>query len=390
MMIVIYIAVGYLAVTSVILLRNRFHFTPLRETGNLRFDGDAPRVSICVPARNEERNIRRCVESLLQQRYPNLEILVLNDNSTDRTGEILNNIRNTHPESGKLTVLEGRPKPDDWLGKPWACHQLSKHAGGDILIFADADTWFSRHLVERVVRSLGHDVVDMLTVWPKQVLGSFWEKMIIPLVYYALLSLLPVQYVYRNPRWMPGFLAKRFSPLFAAACGQFMAFKKRAYNEIGGHRSVRGKIVEDVELAGHIKRAGFRMRMYYGSQAVSCRMYRSGKEIHHGFRKNFFAGFGYNVSLFVMMAIVQLLVYITPFFLVAWGIFAGNPLLALYSAIPVILVIAHRVLVARWFGWNPLWSLLHPLSVCWFQWLAFVTLKDYLSSNSVNWKGRPV
>ncbi|MDZ7694165.1 MAG: glycosyltransferase family 2 protein [Balneolaceae bacterium] len=390
MIYLMYVACGYLLLTSVILLRNRLNFTSLSNAEPFRFVDDSRKVSICVPARNEERNIEQCIRSALNQTYPNLEVLVLDDHSTDRTSPILQELKKNHPNGDKLILLKGKPKPDDWLGKPWACQQLGEAAEGHILIFADADTWFEKDTVARVVRTMGRDVVDMLTVWPRQKLKSFWEKMLIPLVYYALFSLLPVHYVYRAPRWMPSFLRQKFGPLFVAACGQFMVFKEKTYRAIGGHQSVKQKVVDDVKLAKKIKSAGFKMRMYYGSDSVACRMYRSHKEIKNGFRKNFLAGFGYNLFLFLLMGLLHLAVYVLPTFTFIWSLANLNYSLVAWSLLPILLMLFHRFLTARWFGWNPAWGLLHPISVLWFEWLGFLTVRDYLTNKHTTWKSREI
>lgn len=388
MIYLLYLSTAFLTATSVILLRNRFNFTPLLAASQSKFTGQSPSVSICIPARNEEDTIKRSVKSALCQQYPNLEVLVMDDRSTDDTGAILEELVQNNPE--QLRIFSSRRKPGDWLGKSWACHQLAEVASGEILIFIDADTWLEKDTVARVVRTMGHDVVDLVTVWPRQVLKSFWERMLIPLMYYALLSFLPAHYVSRAPRWMPPFLRKRFLSSFTAACGQFMAFKKEVYQKIGGHASVKNKIVEDVELARNIRKAGFKMKMYYGSRSVACRMYRSGKEIREGFRKNFLAGFGYNLFLFTMTGMLHLAVYVLPFITLFIGIAVRNPSLIWWSVVPVALIYIHRFLLALWFGWNPLYGVLHPFAVLWYQRLALTVLIDYFSGRKPRWKGRPV
>ncbi|MDR8391820.1 glycosyltransferase family 2 protein [Aliifodinibius sp. S!AR15-10] len=371
-------------------MRNRLNFTSLSPAGETRFTDDSPKVSICVPARNEEQNIERSIRSALNQKYEKVEVLVLDDHSTDDTGEILASLKQDQSISDRLVLLRGKPKPDDWLGKPWACQQLGEAADGDIIIFADADTWFDSDTAGRVVRTMGRDVLDMLTVWPRQVLGTFWEKMLIPLVYYALLSLLPVHYVFRSPRWMPPFLWDKFSPLFAAACGQFIAFKRAAYQEVGGHQSVKQKVVDDVELAKKIKLKSYSMRMYYGSQAISCRMYRSNSEIWQGFRKNFLAGFGNNLFLFGLMGLIHLIVYIIPPVLFIGALFSAATGILAWSASAIFLAFSHRFLMARWFAWSYWYGFLHPFSVLWFQVLGITAVKDYLTKTKTEWKGRPV
>ncbi|MDX1670799.1 MAG: glycosyltransferase [Balneolaceae bacterium] len=378
----------YLLTTTTVLLINRSEFTPLLPPDRMEPSGDLPLVSLCVPARNESRSIKRCVDSLLDQTYPNLEIWVLDDRSTDGTTEILNHLAAQRPAD--LHVIHGDPKPDGWLGKPWACHQLSRSAGGSILLFADADTVLEKDTVSRVVASLQQENLDMLTVWPKQQLGTFWEKTVVPLVYHALLTLLPARYVYRDPRWLPRPLRKTFAPMFAAACGQFIAFRSHCYQVIGGHSSVQSRVVEDVELARLVKRAGFRMKMYHGEASISCRMYTDGRELEMGFRKNFLAGFNYRVPLFVMMGLLHLLVFIVPLIGAPIYLAGGQYLLGGGFAAALLLIFFQRFLLAIWFNWNSWYGLLHPLGVLWFIKLAVVSLIDYYWQRTVQWKDRPI
>lgn len=388
MTIILYIVLGYLGVTTIILLLNRKDFTPLLPEHNKIYNEEAPWVSICIPARNEEAVIGDCVRSALKQEYPNLEVLVLNDESTDRTSEILDNI--SESTSKKLNILQGQPKPAGWLGKSWACRQLANHAGGDILIFIDADTRLEKKMAAKVVRSMGHDVVEFLTVWPLQRLVTFWEKTIIPLVYYALLTLLPARYVYKSPKWVPAILDPLVRPRFAAACGQCMAFKRSAYKAIGGHQAVKDKVVEDIALAREIKKRGFKMKMYHGKASITCRMYTSGKEIKEGFSKNFLAGFGHNIPIFLLMALLHLIVFVLPFVLLPVAILQEQLLPAVLAALAVSIILFHRILLARWFDWSTVYSLLHPLGVLWFQKLGLELLIKYFKGEEPGWKGRSI
>lgn len=388
MIYLLYIALGYLLFTSFIFGWNRRTFGGLRTVANYVTPSKTEKISICIPARNEERNIKKCVESALQQNYDNLEVLVLDDNSDDQTPEILNTLKKKYP--GKLAVFKGQPKPGNWLGKPWACHQLSQEADGKILIFIDADVWLHTKTVSRLVRTMGSDVIDFATVWPQQILGTFWEKVLIPLIYYALATLLPVAYVRKNPRWLPKTIRKKVGPLFAAACGQFMAFKRPAYDKIGGHKAVKSDIVEDVALAKAVKKQGLSMDMYHGVGSVFCRMYTSHQEIRDGFRKNFLAGFNFNIPLFVFMSILQAVVFLLPLVTLFYGFFATSISHILISAISIIIVWTHRAILAKWFKWQPSYGLLHALGVIWFQWLGVDVLRDYFGDRSAKWKGRSI
>lgn len=378
------ISILWLLITSLILFRNLFDFGALAAE-NQKSGQSVPMVSICIPARNEESVIERAVSSVLRQTYPNFEVLVLDDDSDDRTPEILSSLSKSH---GELTVIQGQEKPGDWLGKPWACQQLGEAAKGDILIFMDADVWLDSDAVSKTVSAL--ESRDALTVWPKQFTGTFWEQMVIPLIYHSLYTLLPAKYVERKPRWMPEVMHRKLSPEFAAACGQFFAFRKEAYTAIGRHEAVKQAVVEDVELAKNLKRNHQKLKMYHGVGTVNCRMYTSHRELFSGLRKNFFAGFNKNIPFFVLMSVFHLIVFISPVFILLFAVLNGNYPLAVLSVIPLLLITLQRLLLDVRFGWNPTLSLLHPVSVLWYQILGVVSVKDHLSGKKAVWKGREV
>jgi len=385
-------SLAYLLATSLVFLRNRVEFTSLRLHYREPYDGDdsskMPKITVCVPARNEEQNIETVLQSVCSQRYPEFELLVLDDHSDDATPELIQKMKDLYPEI--IKTVQAKEKPDDWLGKPWACQQLGDAASGDLLLFLDADTTLKPGMLNSTAHAFSDHGLDMITVWPQQTLKTFWERMVVPLIYYALLTLLPAIYVYRAPRWLPPFLRKKISPMFAAACGQCIGFTKAAYQKLGGHNSVKDQVVEDVELAKRAKRAGLSLRMFEGVGTISCRMYRSEKEIFSGLRKNFFAGFNRSILLFIFMAILHLVVFVLPFFTLPYSIATASPALLFLSTGSVALILLHRTLLAVWFRWNPAWGFLHAVSVLWFQRLGFVTLLDHLRGKKVKWKGRKV
>ena len=384
MTIIFYITVGYLLFTSLVFLRNLFEFKGLV---NLPSNNDKfiPKVSICIPARNEAPVIERCITSALKQDYENFEVLVFDDESTDGTKQIVQGLSGIIKN---LILIEGSKKPEDWLGKPWACHQLGKAATGDILLFIDADVTLNEHVLQKSVEQLKQ--FDTITIWPQQQLESFWEKMVIPLIYFALWTLLPAIYVQQYPKWLPGSLKTKMSSKFAAACGQFLAFNRRVYEVIGGHEAVKDQVVEDVELAKKIKSMGFTLRMLHGAKSVYCRMYTSHSEIWSGLRKNFFTGFNKNVPLFGVMALVHLLVYVLPFIVLGVGIFKQNAELIIQSSILASIILIQRMTLSALFKWDMLYSLLHPFSVLWYQVLGIQCLIDYFIDKKAVWKGREV
>lgn len=376
----------FLLLTSVVLLRNRISFSPLasEETS----PDSTPLISVCVPARNEEKNLERVLNTILGQSYSNIELLVLDDFSTDATPNIIEQFRQDNP--GVITAVSASAKPNGWLGKPWACQQLADHAKGQYLLFLDADTALRAGMVHQMLNAFSNYDLDMITVWPEQELGSFWEKTVVPLIYYALVTLLPAIYVYRSPRWLPSFLRNQFAARFAAACGQCVGFTRDAYETIGGHQAVKNEVVEDVALSKNAKENGLSLRMFTGVDSISCRMYRSETEIFNGLRKNFFAGFNRSIPLFIFMAVVHLLVFVLPFFAFPFAIYLSDPALLFVSAGSVTLILFHRFILAVWFRWNPIYGFLHPLAVLWYQRLGFYSVLDYLRGKKVLWKGREV
>lgn len=368
------------------MIRNRFELTAIAD--QILADETVPLVSICIPARNEEKTIGTLLHSLSLQKYPHFEVLVLDDHSEDQTVNIVDGFKDSL--SGRLNLLQGKKKPDDWLGKPWACQQLGDKANGEIFLFLDADTLLEGDAIEHIAAAFVNQPADMITVWPRQILGSFWEKCVIPLVYHALLTLLPSIYVWRDPRWMPSFLAPHFRRTFAAANGQCIVFRRDMYQKIGGHSAVRDKIVEDVELAKAVKSAQGRVRMFEGCGAVSCRMYNNQNEMFMGFRKNFLAGFGYSLPLFMLSALLHLIVYLFPWVIFIISLMSGNTVHLWLSATAISLTLIHRFLLSVWFNWDPLYSLLHPLGVLWFQRLGLYSLFDYFTGKKTEWKGRKV
>lgn len=383
MIYILYLGLIYLLATTIVLIRNLFEFEGLKDVTPTPTE-NPPFVSICVPARNEEAVIERCVISALKQNYEYFEVLVLDDSSTDNTSEILSKL------SGiihNLKHIKGSPKPDDWLGKPWACHQLSKAAQGDVLLFIDADVWMEPDAIPNAVELL--KTRDAITVWPQQKLGSFWENMIIPLIYFALFTLLPATYVERSPRWIPRFLKPTLDSKFVVGCGQFFALNRNSYDSIQGHESVKNKVVEDMELARNLKSSSLSIKMLHGVDSVHCRMYKNHTEIWNGFKKNFLAGFG-NIFEFLLMGVVHFLVFLFPIYSLMIGLITDQLILSILSISSLTIITIQHLLLSLKFKWNISFSFLHPISVIWFQLLGIVSIVNKALGRKNNWKGREV
>lgn len=381
-----FVAILYLLMTTYLLFKNHYYVGGLLTAVDSSSMNTGSKVTICIPARNEESTIKRCVTSACRQNHHKFEVLVLDDQSDDATPQLLSALGKRYPKL--LTVYNGSNKPQDWLGKNWACHQLFQKADGKIIVFIDADTFLEPDFIQKTVQTLEKDRLDFATVWPQQQMDTFWEKLLIPMVYHTLLSTLPAKYVSENPRWLPKKLHHKTAPLFAAACGQCMIFTRTAYLECGGHKRVKNNIVEDVAIAKNIKKAGLDMKMFHGLKSITCRMYPSEDEIRNGFRKNFLAGFAYNIPLFLMVSFLHWIVFIFPYIYVVTALFTKNYILLTLSILCCLLIYMQRFYVDLWFGWEKKYSLLHPVGVLWYQFLALLTLTDYFGKRSVTWKER--
>lgn len=372
----------------VVLVRNRLTFRPLVANHASVQSPLLSKVSILIPARNEESVIEQAVIASLRQDWNNIEVIVLNDNSDDTTDLILERLQLQYPQS--LKIIMGRERPTGWLGKPWACQQLGDEATGDILLFIDADTLPSSTLASSVVSDFHINGSGLLTVWPHQVLHSIWEKIIVPLVYYTLLGFLVTDYTRRDPMWMPKPLRNVFRPLFAAANGQCLAMPAKLYRDIGGHKLVRSDVVEDVGIARKVRLLALPVRMYHGIESIRCRMYSNHSEIYSGFRKNFLAGFGGNVVLFLMSAVLHVVVFLVPPVALMLSIATSNDNTSLLWLVAVLIPILQRLLLNHWMRWDSWTAITHMVGVMWFQYLGLVVLFDRLLGRTVTWKGRNV
>lgn len=373
--------------TTLILARNSVQLKPVIPELKDNVSSADGTVTICIPARDEEEVIEDVTLSALRQTDEQTSVIVLNDNSTDQTGEILKRLKDDYPE---LTVINGRSKPDDWLGKPWAAQQLLEQTQSDWVIFVDADTQLQPDFVSGIRFHIARYHLEGFTVWPRQILKSTAEKIIIPMVYYALLTMLNSIYVYRPPRWMPSFIKQKFHPAFAAACGQCMGFNRSALLDIGGFTGVKQKIVDDVELSRLMLYKNHPFRMFHGVGGISCRMYRNYQSVFEGFRKNFFAGFQYNYGLFLLMALIHLIVFIVPAVILGYGLATLHSGWIFIGACLVLIPIVQRIWLAQWFRWESKFAFTHILGVLWFQYLGIITMKDRILKRKVKWKGREV
>ena len=344
--------------------------------------GRGPFIAVIVPARNEARNIRRCVEALLAQTYPNYAVYVVDDRSTDGTGAILAELAARDP---RLTVIHAQPLPAGWAGKPHALVQGVKAAGPRAAwyCFIDADTFAQPTLLAASYAAAQAHSVALLSLFTRQALGTFWEKTVMPLVFSALAVGFPPSKV--NDPTRPE----------AIANGQFILIERGAYEAVGGHAALYNSITEDKDLAERIKRGGRRLVLADGRALVETRMYTSLAEMWEGWTKNIYLGLQGRLGLLLFGALVALTGALA---LPAW-LLAGALWLAQGGGLPAAIVLAEALLawmmltlvrarVSVLFEIAPWYALTLPLGALIFAAMMATSALRGLSGRGVRWKGR--
>ena len=373
-----------LIILFIILIINLFTFYRLRPHIETQSTAQ-PLISILVPARDEEQSIERCIRSLVAQAYEKLEILVLNDHSSDATATVVQHIIDelSLPQRGRLRLLQGGELPRGWGGKNFACYQLAQQASGDFLFFTDADTVHNPKMVASVVDCMQSRKVSLLTAQPTYELASVGERLIVPLLTFTIMTLLPVALIPVRPE-----------PSLATGNGQLLCFERSAYEHIGGHTSVKNRILEDVLLARAVKAAGFRMIFVDAQDLVHCRMYRSFAEVWSGFSKNLFAFYNYALPFALIGLVLNILLFIVPALLIISALFVPLSFTTLLLATSAyVLPVLMRVLLTLRFthtqrGLMLLLCLLHPVSIALECLILLNSIRWHYRTEGTTWKGR--
>jgi chlorobactene glucosyltransferase len=344
--------------------------------GKQRKDGPFPLISVLVPARNEEANIATCIESLMQQDYPNFEIMVLDDNSTDRTSAIVQGLTAKDP---RVKLLHGEQLPEGWAGKPHACHQLAQYARGSWLLFTDADTKHAPSMLSHAMAYVQEHKLSLLSGLPLQRTVSPSQKVVIPTLYFMILTCFPLWWVQGAAKPKAGFVF-----------GQFIFVNAADYHEVGGHEAVKARIIEDVCLGLEFTHHGKRQGVVDLSKEVSCRMYTSVGDLWQGLTK-----WTYSVSCFSEAALMALIVvgiglFLGPFILLAWELmpFLNAPGWLALAAAQVIFIIVMRALIDHRFGWSEAYSVSHPAAILFWLLSGFYASYKHFTGTGVSWKKR--
>jgi chlorobactene glucosyltransferase len=336
-----------------------------------------PLISILVPARNEESDIATCLESLRKQDYPNYEILVLDDNSSDNTAAVVEEIAAADP---RVRLLRGKPLPQGWAGKPFACHQLASQARGSWLLFTDADTTHAPAMLRSALSYAHNNRLALISGFPLQHTISFSQRVVIPIMYFIILSWFPLWWLQGSRKPKPGL-----------AIGQFLFVSAPDYHEIGGHEVVKSRILEDIWLGFEMTRRGKRQATVDLSRVVACRMYEGIGDLWEGFTKWTYSVTAFSPWAFVLMILAGFSFFIAPFILMARHFsltLADYDLFLLVITVQLLVIMLMRGLVDRRFSHSRLYSLSHPVGISFVLLSGAYGATKRLTGSGVHWKQR--
>jgi hypothetical protein len=326
-------------------------------------------ISVLIPARNEERRIGDALRSLLRCRGVNFEIVVLDDNSTDRTAEI---VRDFAAYDSRIRLESGLPVAKGWTGKNFACYQLASHARHSTLLFFDADVRAARpDALARIAREM--ERVPFLSGFPWQGARTFFEKLIVPLIHFVLLSFLPIKRMRRTT-----------DPRFAAACGQLIAVRRDVYQKTGGHAAIAESMHDGLMLARNFRFHGYGTDIFDATDSFSCRMYANARDVWNGFGKNAQEGLG-SPALIGPSTIFLLGGQVLPFLI--FFATSSEPALGL-AGIGAVAALVPRLVSAVRFRQPMIGAILHPVGVFTLLIIQWIVFLRSLGKRAVYWRGR--
>lgn len=322
-----------------------------------------PSISVLIPARNEERSIQAALLSVLASEGVHLECIVLDDHSSDATAQIVTRLSQAEP---RLRLAAAPALPAGWCGKQHACSVLGSLASHDILCFLDADVRVTTDALARAAGFLETSGAPLVSGFPRQITGTWLEKLLIPLIQFVLLGFLPLARMRR--------LA---SPAYAAGCGQFMMARRKEYEASGGHAAFRSSLHDGIKLPAAFRKAGFRTDLFDATDIATCHMYTNAKEVWLGLAKNATEGMG-SPARIVPFTAVLFIGQVLPFFL------GFSPLLVTAAA----LAILPRLVAAVHFRQPLGFALLQPIAIAALLAIQWYALIRRLLGRPAGWKDR--
>ena len=363
----------------------------LQSLGNSCTNTISPMVSIILPSRNEEKYIEKCLDSLLEQDYPNYEIIAINDCSTDMTGEIIKRYSKTH---SKIIHVDAETKPKGWTGKNWACYQGYLNSKGSLFLFTDADTTHSASTISLAVTHLVEEGLDALTAIPKILAYDFWTKVTLPVLWTFSLARYSALKA-NNPKTKVGYFF-----------GSFFIITRKAYEKVGTHKSVRGEIVEDGELGRKVKEQGFSLKVVHGEKHIDAVWARDSSTLWHALRRLMIPLFRKEKIKTSMMVVATFILLLLPLIILPFSAITAlngkeeansiiinnysiSLILIILTIVSILLIIITNVLQLKYSVFqNILYSLSFPLAGSFVFIVSLSSILDNRKENAVNWRDR--
>jgi len=347
----------------------------LRRTRNVLPETRGPKVSIILPARNEEDNIAECLSCLVGQTYEDYEIIVVDDNSEDRTAALAREFVSSDP---RVKLLQSGPVPSSWNGKQFACNRGVSASSGDLLFFTDADVRHEPDSLARAVAQMKQQNAHFLSGYVRQEIGSFGELIIIPMTYMMTSLLMPLR-----------ILTTRLFPTWGFAIGQYILMRRDALEEVGGYRSIKDSIVEDMALSRAMRACGRPTAFVDAQASASCRMYHGYADAFRGFAKSVFGAVRGRSLVIIGLAAAIVGLILAPFHIWLRAVLAGgvsfHP-----SVVPVLLFLLVWGLTLLDRGLPAYQALLYPLAFANLVLIGFVGMLRTGFGRGIEWKGRLV
>lgn len=331
-----------------------------------------PFVSVLVPARNEESNIKNCVSSLLQSDYPRLEIIVLDDNSTDRTYKIVKEISKDHK---KLRVIKGEKLPLNWNGKNWACHQLAQEAQGEWLLFTDADTSHKPRSVSAALALTQREKSVFISCIPRFITKTWSEKLYFPIIHFVFVALFPLKLINNSK-----------DPLLSFAIGPFLFIEKNFYFSWGGYEAIKTEVVDDIAMARKVKANNGKISVLDGIEVLDVRFYTCFKEVWNGFSKNSYEAIGKAPHILVALLCAVYFLFLYPY-ISLWGAFESHQSLTL-PLLQVLTISLMKIILSLRFKIGVISGQLHPFSVILAVLILLNSFRLSLFGKKFEWKER--
>ena len=348
-----------------------------------------PKVSVILPARNEQKYIEKCLDSLLKQDYSNYEIVAINDSSSDRTGEI---IQKYSTKNSKIIFINAEAKPEGWTGKNWACYQGYIKSTGQLFLFTDADTTHSSSTISLAVNNLLAKELDALTAIPKILPNDFWTKITLPILWTLSISRYSALKA-NDPKTNVGYFF-----------GSFFIITKKTYEAVGTHKAVKEEIVEDGALGRKVKEQGFKLRVVHGEDHIQAVWARSSSTLWHGLRRLMVPLYKREKIKASLMVVATFLLLIYSLIVLPFSItmaldekdvtmtinnYSLDLILLFLTVMSILLLIITNILQLKYTIFqNSLYSLSFPLAGS-FVFIAF--LSSIINSGKkdvINWRGR--